>query len=248
MARIRTIKPEFWQDEKIALLPPYARLLYIGMWNMSDDYGTVRSTPAFLKSQIFPYDEQMRTKDLSTWIDSLTKAQMLEPFEYNGQGFFNIRTFNEHQKIDKPSKPIVPLNEKNKLLAEYSPNTPRVEGDPSGLEGKGKEQGKEEGKEEEWKGDIPALEDFIFYAKQKMSVDDFISIEKALILKYESWIENNWKTGKGDKIKNWKTTLLNTIPYLGKEKSSAKKEKGFQKSGQLERVVDSHNTTNEYLT
>ena len=45
----------------------------------------------------------------------------------------------------------------------------------------------------------------------------------ALDLKYQAWKENGWKNGNGKKIKNWKTTLLNTLPYL-KEKSSAKKE------------------------
>ena len=29
MARIRTIKPEFWEDEKLAKLPIHARLLFI---------------------------------------------------------------------------------------------------------------------------------------------------------------------------------------------------------------------------
>ncbi len=30
MAKIRSIKMEFWLDEKIGSLPPEARLLYIG--------------------------------------------------------------------------------------------------------------------------------------------------------------------------------------------------------------------------
>ena len=41
----------------------------------------------------------------------------------------------------------------------------------------------------------------------------------AVTLKYESWIENDWSTnvkGKEHKIKNWKSTLLNTLPYLPK--------------------------------
>ena len=39
MARIRTIKPEFWTDEKVVTLPFEARLLFIGMWNFCDDEG-----------------------------------------------------------------------------------------------------------------------------------------------------------------------------------------------------------------
>lgn len=68
---------------------------------------------------------------------------------------------------------------------------------------------------------IPSFEEFKIYAQEKMADVD---LEK-LGLKYASWNENNWSTGKGDKIKNWKTTLLNTLPYLKKEKKTESKGK-----------------------
>jgi len=34
--------------------------------------------------------------------------------------------------------------------------------------------------------------------------------------KYNSWFLNGWKDGNDKPIKNWKTKLLNTIPYLKK--------------------------------
>ena len=61
--------------------------------------------------------------------------------------------------------------------------------------------------------DIPAWEDFLAYAvekKPKVSKSD-------LKLKYEAWRENGWKVQRGGKlqpIKNWKATLLNTLPYI----------------------------------
>jgi hypothetical protein len=39
------IKPEFWSDEKLAALSLQARLIYIGLWNLSDDYGVVKGHP-----------------------------------------------------------------------------------------------------------------------------------------------------------------------------------------------------------
>ena len=57
MARIRTIKPQFWDDLKIGRLSRDARLLYIGLWNFADDLGVVIADPAWLKSKIFPYDK-----------------------------------------------------------------------------------------------------------------------------------------------------------------------------------------------
>jgi len=64
---------------------------------------------------------------------------------------------------------------------------------------------------------IPSLEDFIAYAVKNVSD---INTEEVR-LKYESWKVNNWSTnvkGKEKPIKNWKSTLLNTLPYLGRKK------------------------------
>ncbi|MFK1876092.1 hypothetical protein ACIXGC_19415 [Bacteroides fragilis] len=64
MARIRTIKPEFWEDEKIGKLPIPCRLFFIGCWNFADDFGVIKGNAALLKSQIFPYDENLRVSEI----------------------------------------------------------------------------------------------------------------------------------------------------------------------------------------
>jgi len=51
------IKPKFWDDAKIGRLTRDARLLYIGLWNFSDDIGVVIGNSIWLKSKIFPYDQ-----------------------------------------------------------------------------------------------------------------------------------------------------------------------------------------------
>jgi len=70
---------------------------------------------------------------------------------------------------------------------------------------------------------IPPLEEFLAFARG-VTGSDYELLQKSIELKYRAWIENDWKTGKDKKIKNWKSTLLNTIQYLEKEKSSDKKE------------------------
>ena len=57
MARIRSIKPKFWDDIKIGRLSRDARLLYIGLWSFSDDIGVVIGDSIWLKSKVFPYDQ-----------------------------------------------------------------------------------------------------------------------------------------------------------------------------------------------
>lgn len=57
---------------------------------------------------------------------------------------------------------------------------------------------------------IPNYFDFLVYAKQKKPNVD----EEKVHLKFQSWVENDWCDGNGNKITNWKTKLLNTLPYI----------------------------------
>ena len=101
MARIRTIKPEFWEDEKIGRLPIPCRLFFIGCWNFADDFGCIKGNAALLKSQIFPYDENLRVSEVKKWIDALVDARMLIPIIHAEESYYYIRTFRSHQIIDK---------------------------------------------------------------------------------------------------------------------------------------------------
>ena len=78
---------------------------------------------------------------------------------------------------------------------------------------------REDKKREEKNINIPALEDFIKYAKgQKKEVS-----EEAVRLKYSAWVTNDWKDGNDKAIKNWKSKLLNTLQYLPSDKPEQKK-------------------------
>lgn len=101
MARIRTIKPEFWEDEKIGKLPIPCRLFFIGCWNFADDFGVIKGNVALLKSQIFPYDENLRVSEIKKWIDALVDARMLVPIIHAEESYYFIRTFRSHQVLDK---------------------------------------------------------------------------------------------------------------------------------------------------
>lgn len=61
----------------------------------------------------------------------------------------------------------------------------------------------------------PTLEEFVAYGIQQLPEVN----TEALRLKYSSWVETNWCVlvgGKTRPIKNWKSTLNNTLPYLPK--------------------------------
>jgi hypothetical protein len=63
------------------------------------------------------------------------------------------------------------------------------------------------------KNTIPEFSEFLAYALEKKPKIN----QQDLRLKYESWKESDWSTNRNGKlhpITNWKTTLLNTLPYL----------------------------------
>jgi len=60
---------------------------------------------------------------------------------------------------------------------------------------------------------IPEFSEFLAYALEKKPKIN----QQDLRLKYESWKESNWsinRNGKLQPISNWKSTLLNTLPYI----------------------------------
>ena len=120
MARIRTIKPEFWEDERLAKLPVYARLLFIGTWNFADDNGALLANLVLMKSHIFPY-EDIGISTISEWIDMLVENGMLIRTTYNGKDYLVIRKFLIHQKINRKSIRInIPLPVVLQVIDEYN--------------------------------------------------------------------------------------------------------------------------------
>jgi hypothetical protein len=62
----------------------------------------------------------------------------------------------------------------------------------------------------------PSVEEFVVYGLEQMPDVN----TEFLTAKYNSWVSNDWctsKDGKNRPIKNWKSTLNNTLPYLPKK-------------------------------
>lgn len=138
MARIRTIKPEFWTDERVGECSPNARLLFLGTLNFADDHGGIERSAKQLKAQVFPYD----TVDCEPLVQELLAAGLLVEYEAGGKKYLHIKGFRVHQKVEKPGKPRVPPYEPSgsipRQVGEYSEKTPRGR-ESKGMEGKGRE-------------------------------------------------------------------------------------------------------------
>lgn len=104
MARIRTIKPDIWIDEKFVALSLPARLLFIGTWNFADDDGNLERNAIKLKMQIFPGD----SFDCEPLIIELISNGRLTEYHNGGSIYLHINNFAKHQVINRRSKPILP--------------------------------------------------------------------------------------------------------------------------------------------
>lgn len=62
----------------------------------------------------------------------------------------------------------------------------------------------------------PSKKEFMVFARSKFKTEDLYQQSRdKLLLKFDSWSEADWINGRTEKkIKNWKVTLLNTIPHL----------------------------------
>lgn len=134
------IDPEFWSDEKIADLPIQARLLFIGTWNFADDEGVIKARPEFLKSNIFPYDNDITSDDVKNWFNQLVKKELLFAYADSGQQYAIILKFGKHQVINKPLVSKLPKPPTDKLPGNYVPTTVAVRSQMKGNEMKGNEE------------------------------------------------------------------------------------------------------------
>lgn len=136
MARIRTIKPDFWTSEQVMDCKPLTRLLFIGLWNFADDYGRALVAPRTIKAQVMPGDD-VSGDDVQTMLNELNSFGLISFYSADGKEYFEITGW-KHQKIDNPSKYKVcpaPSNEQSEKIAIPSDHSPTI-----GLEGRGGER------------------------------------------------------------------------------------------------------------
>lgn len=114
MARIRTVKPEFWTAEQVMELSPMARLLFIGMWNFCDDRGVHPVAYKTLKAEVFPADDLL-SSDVERLVGELIAQGLLSEFEAEGRRWWFVTGWH-HQVINRPSKSRYPEPPRNAPL------------------------------------------------------------------------------------------------------------------------------------
>lgn len=149
MARIRTIKPEFWGDYQLAQqFTRDQRLFYIALWNEADDEGRFQAHPVRLKGVVFPYDDDIHGAFIEDSLKALAEAGKLVLYQVNGEPYAQLTNFKAHQRINRPSQSRIPkppkdLPDPHGVFTEDSRNTHGGLTEPSSTEREGKGKGKE---------------------------------------------------------------------------------------------------------
>ena len=109
MARIRSIKPEFFTSESIGALSLHARLTFAGLWTYVDDRGRAKDNPRVIRGQLWPNDEEtVSSIDVARFIDELVEHGMVCRYKHGGKDYLHVINMRKHQSINKPSASKLP--------------------------------------------------------------------------------------------------------------------------------------------
>ena len=112
MARIRTIKPEFWRSPDIMQLDHFQRLLYIGLWNLADDEGRGTCDHASIAADLFLTEFSLNPHGTITAVSNAFNEYsirgMVTVYEVGNRQYFQINNWKDHQRINRPSRSKFP--------------------------------------------------------------------------------------------------------------------------------------------
>lgn len=138
MARIRTVKPEFWTSEQVMEISPVARLAFIAIWTFSDDRGVHPASVKTLRAEAFAGDD-LTADDVSGFVNEMIREGLVVEFENQGKRYWHVTGWAKHQRIDKPTfRHPEPPNRRE--VSESSTNSRRILDESSPTEGIGMER------------------------------------------------------------------------------------------------------------
>jgi hypothetical protein len=167
----------------------------------------------FFRSYYDVYNE-LNDKDKLAFMDALLDRQFLGIKPEGLKGMVNFAYISQTNSIDSQVKGYedktgIKLDSRE---LEGGSVAPSVGGSVGGSAPPSVQVQVQEKEKEKEKKNIPSFEDFFIHAKSKIANVD----KKDVKLKYDSWIENDWKDGNDKKITNWKSKLTNTVGFLKK--------------------------------
>src|ERR1700722_5757105 len=101
MSKIRTVKPELFRHEQLFEAEQKSgfplRLIFIGLFTVSDAQGRFRWRPRQLKLDILPYDDI----NFGAALLALAELGLVRRYECDGKYYGYIPTWRKHQSINQ---------------------------------------------------------------------------------------------------------------------------------------------------
>jgi len=102
---------KIWESGQFGKLSNEAKLLFIGMITLADDDGKLRADPAYLRAQIFPYNESMSVTEALRFRNEIEKNGLITVYSIDGFEYIEHPKWKEYQSIrsDLYKKSTLPL-------------------------------------------------------------------------------------------------------------------------------------------
>lgn len=138
MARTRLLKPSFFTNDALAECDPLTRILFAGLWCLSDREGKLLDRPKRIKAEVIPYDNC----DVTVMLQQLSDLGFITRYEACGEMVISINNFTKHQHPHKTENASVlpnvgattvrqPLNNGTYRALTLNPNTDTLTLNPS---------------------------------------------------------------------------------------------------------------------
>lgn len=118
MARIRTIKPSFWGDERVSELSRDARFMMLGLISMADDKGRFLASPAAIMGYVFPNDDDVTPGKVKKWLREIAGQGMVVLYNGGRVHYGAFPKYRKHQKINRPQESQLPPPPDDALFSE----------------------------------------------------------------------------------------------------------------------------------
>jgi hypothetical protein len=96
MARTRSIKPGFFDNETLGDLPPLTRLLFIGLWCIADREGRLEDKPRRIKKILLGYDD-IDAEGTDSMLQALHDSGFIYRYSMGEERYIEVVNFTKHQ-------------------------------------------------------------------------------------------------------------------------------------------------------
>ena len=109
---------KLWTSEQFGKLSDKAKLLYVGLITLADDDGRLKGNPAYLRGQIFPYDEKLSVTDVLQLRNEIVLNGLITVYSIDGFEYIEHPKWKDYQVIRKDLYKESQLPSRNKSVTK----------------------------------------------------------------------------------------------------------------------------------